>query len=362
MREGIWSGSGGLYPLKTFFRGNYWPFVCGRGMWGQKKTSGGGGVQMLAPGPGQTAVRARTGGSKGVASLPGGVAERAVERILPEAGARGSRMSLCPLQPSRDDQGPSVQESAKRETTSSTSTLSPPPPPPSVGTSSIRRHRNAAHKTGAVTSVLGKRKAASSARLVGSAARAAVSRCIVGRWVDVCSGAPAVRCGEWDAWLPNLCACLPRALPGLLERRLILFLDSGVEAARDLRQPDFLPFITAALSSLDSRVWEYLLHDSTLPKLRRQRIREAVLRRGLGVVGHIPIPADMCNRYVPDSIPSVANGRFSRVGPPSDKAVVMLHALRRQNLLFPLPPASTGPNQGGGVSPFKKCFINVLGL
>ena len=93
--------------------------------------------------------------------------------------------------------------------------------------------------------------------------------------------------------------CLPRAPPGLLERRLIQFLEWGVEAAKDLRQPDFLPIIATALSSLDSGVWESLLHDSTSPKLLMQRIREEVLRRGLGVVGNIPIPIDIWERYVP---------------------------------------------------------------
>ena len=43
---------------------------------------------------------------------------------------------------------------------------------------------------------------------------------------------------------------------------------------------------------------------------------------------------------------SVASRHFSGVGPPLDEAVVMLHALRRQNLLFPLPPGSPGPNGG----------------
>ena len=87
-------------------------------------------------------------------------------------------------------------------------------------------------------------------------------------------------------------ACLgPRRV--LLERRLIQSLDWGVEAARGLRQPDFLPLIATALSSLDSGVWESLLHDSTSPKLLMQRVREEVLSRGLGVVGNIPIPADI---------------------------------------------------------------------
>ena len=66
-----------------------------------------------------------------------------------------------------------------------------------------------------------------------------------------------------------------------------------MEAARDLRQPDFLPLIATVPSSLDSGVWESLLHNSTSPKLLMQRIRDDVLSRGLGVVGHIPIPADI---------------------------------------------------------------------
>ena len=65
------------------------------------------------------------------------------------------------------------------------------PPPPSAGTSSIRRLCIAAHRTGAVASVLGKRKATGPARLVGAAARAAVSRLVGGGSVGL--GAPAVR-------------------------------------------------------------------------------------------------------------------------------------------------------------------------
>ena len=76
-----------------------------------------------------------------------------------------------------------------------------------------------------------------------------------------------LRCAEWDVWLRDLRACLPRAPPGLSVRRLIQFLDWRVEAARDLRQPNFLPLVSTALSSLDSGVWESLLNDSTSPKL-----------------------------------------------------------------------------------------------
>ena len=63
-------------------------------------------------------------------------------------------------------------------------------------------------------------------------------------------------------------------------------------------------------------------------------------------MGHTPIPADIWNRYVPESFASVASPRFSGIGPASDEAVVMLHALRSQNVLFPLPPGSPGPNEG----------------
>ena len=107
----------------------------------------------------------------------------------------------------------------------------------------------------------------------------------VGRWAP-----ERVRCGEWDVWLRNVRACLLRAPPGLLERRLIQFLDWVMEAARDLRQPDFLPLIAAALSSLDSGVWESLLHDSTSPKLLMERIKEEVLRTGLGGGGEHTYP------------------------------------------------------------------------
>ena len=222
---------------------------------------------MPAPGPRQTAVDARTSGSKEMVSLPGGgVAMIAIERVPPEAGARGSRMSLWPLRLSRGDRNPSVLASAKAEKTSSTSMLSPSPP--------YRRHLFysslpiASHRKGAVVSVLGKRKAAGLARLVGAAAQAAVPAASeVVQWAR-----EHLWCGQWDAWLRDLRACLPRAPPGLLERRLIQFLDWGVEAARDLRQPDFLPLIAAALSSLDPGVWESLLHDSTSPKLLMQRI------------------------------------------------------------------------------------------
>ena len=108
-----------------------------------------------------------------------------------------------------------------------------------------------------------------------------------------------------------------------------------MEAARDLRLPNFLPSITAALSSLDSMVWKSLLHDSTSPKLLMQRIREEVLCRGSGVVGHIPIPPDVWERYVPESFASVASPHFSGVGPPSEEAVVMLHALCSQVFFLP---------------------------
>ena len=106
-----------------------------------------------------------------MASLPGEVLVRAVERVPPQAEAQGSRVSLWPLRLSRGARGLSVEVSGKREMTSLTSKLSPPPPPaPSAGTSSIRGLRIAAHRMGAVALVLGKRKAAGPARLVGAAA------------------------------------------------------------------------------------------------------------------------------------------------------------------------------------------------
>ena len=101
----------------------------------------------------------------------------------------------------------------------------------------------------------------------------------VSRWVRERLG-----CADSHTWLRSLHACLPRAPPGLLEWRLIQFLDCEVEVARDLHQPDFLIMITAALSSLDSGVSESLLHESTSPKLLLDRKRDEVLRKVLVVV------------------------------------------------------------------------------
>ena len=42
----------------------------------------------------------------------------------------------------------------------------------------------------------------------------------LGQWVR-----ERLRTGEWDGWLCSLRACLPRAPPGLLERRLLQFLE-----------------------------------------------------------------------------------------------------------------------------------------
>ena len=121
-----------VVSLKDMFPGRFWPFVCERRMWVQKKTSGGGGMRRPPPSPGQTAVDEMTGGSKVMASLlgggGGGVALREVERVPTEAGTRGSRMSLWPSRPCKGDRDPSVLADAGREKTSSTLMLSPPPP------------------------------------------------------------------------------------------------------------------------------------------------------------------------------------------------------------------------------------------
>ena len=65
VREGTWSGNGGLYPSKTCFRGTFWPYVCGKRMWVQKKTSGAGGMRRQPPSPRQTAVDGTKGGELG---------------------------------------------------------------------------------------------------------------------------------------------------------------------------------------------------------------------------------------------------------------------------------------------------------
>ena len=77
-----------VLSLKDISRGSYWPFVCGIKMWGQKKTSGGGGVEIQTPSPGLTVVSEGMGRGKEMARLPGGVVAGAVERVPAQAGRK----------------------------------------------------------------------------------------------------------------------------------------------------------------------------------------------------------------------------------------------------------------------------------
>ena len=178
----------------------------------------------------------------------------------------------------------------------------------------------------------------------------------LGQWVR-----ERLRTGEWDDWLCSLRACLPRAPPGLLERRLLQFLEWGRVAARNLRQQDFLRVLAVAFSLFGPDVWESLLHDSSSPKLLMQCIREEVLERGLGVVRRVDIPRDIWDSCVPGCFADLAGRQFSGIVPPSGDAVIMMRALRDHRLLFPLPSGWPGPN-GGVVAISKteeKCSLIV---
>ena len=125
---------------------------------------------MQTPTPGQAAIS--EGPNRGMEAASKVVC-RDEERHPRRTEAQGSRVPLWPPRLSRGARGVSVEVSARGERKLSTSMLTPPPP--SAVTSSIRRLHIAVQRTGAVVSVLGKRKAAGPSRLVGAAARAAVS-------------------------------------------------------------------------------------------------------------------------------------------------------------------------------------------
>ena len=142
----------------------------------------------------------------------GGLALRKEERAPTEAGTRGSRMSLWPSRPCKGNRGPSVLADVGRQRKSSTSMLSPPPPPvgrhllypsaPDRGTPDGCRRvglRGGGGRPGLWVRLPERQLPAKSA--MGRRAR------------------ERLRCGEWDAWLRDLRACLPMAPPGLLERR-----------------------------------------------------------------------------------------------------------------------------------------------
>ena len=193
--------------------------LCARKGCGSRRSPGGGWRDAEATAESR-ADRSRRdegggGGGKETANLPGGVTLREMERVPTEAGTRGSRMPLWPSRPCRGDRGPSVLADVGREKTSSTSMLSPPhrqAPPLSVGSGS--RH------TGRVRSRWSWERGKQQDRpgLWGGGGvrlpeRQFPAESAVGRWAR-----ERLQCGEWDAWLRDLRACLPRAPPGLLER------------------------------------------------------------------------------------------------------------------------------------------------
>ena len=149
---------------------------------------------------------------------------RGVETVPSEAGTRGAWRSLRSSRPCTGDRGPSVPADVAKERASSTLMPSPPPtrrqaPPPSVGSGSLHTGRVRSRRSwesGRRQDQLGFWVRLPERRFP---AALAVS---MGRWAR-----ERLRCGEWDAWLRELCTCLPRAPLGLLERRLIQFLEWG---------------------------------------------------------------------------------------------------------------------------------------
>ena len=90
--------------------------MCGRGMWGQKTSSGGGEVQMPTPGPGQPALDARTRGSK---ESP--------------AGGGGRRVLDVPLAFAAVEGRPESKRAGERQEREDAIDVDADPPPPPVG-------------------------------------------------------------------------------------------------------------------------------------------------------------------------------------------------------------------------------------
>ena len=118
-------------------------------------------------------------------------------RVLPLRGLLGGRTGLAhetrgPLRPLRLLRGAQVTGAGRGEMGGEeVIDVDADPPPASAAGSSIRRLRIAARKTGEVASVLGKRKAAGPARIVGAAARTVISRHVGA--TSVGAGAPSDR-------------------------------------------------------------------------------------------------------------------------------------------------------------------------
>ena len=122
---------------------------------------------------------------------------RGVRELCLWGGLLGGRTGLAhetrgPLRPLRLLRGPQFAGAGRGETGGGeVIDVDADPPPASAACSSIRRLRIAARRTGEVASVLGKRKAAGPARIVGAAARTAISRRVGAGLVG--AGAPSDR-------------------------------------------------------------------------------------------------------------------------------------------------------------------------
>ena len=180
--------------------------------------------------PGQVPNSVGWGRSKGEASPRDGVVRRGVESDPPRVRAQGSQV---PLRLFRLLRGAHLLSGVvgTRGGGSSTSMLSHPPlrqSPRLFGDSALRQTRRVRSRLFWERG----RQQAQRGLWVRLPARQSPAGSEVGRWAR-----ERLRCGDWDLWLRNQHACLPRAPPGLLERCLIQFLEREVEVARDLRQP-----------------------------------------------------------------------------------------------------------------------------
>ena len=229
----VWSGSGEACPLGTSFQRSSWPCASQTEILGRRRSLGDGRMEKEAPRLWPVPNRAETDWCDRETSPRGDLVRQEARSGRLPVGARGSRVPPWPLRPLRHARGLSGEVQNGDEATSSTSI----PPPPPLQRLPRPYDDSASRPIGRVRSRLfwaTRRPPDQRGLLVRLPERQFPAESEVGWWVW-----EHLRCGDWDEWSGNLRVCLPRAPQGLLEGRLIQFLEWGGEAARDLRQPDF---------------------------------------------------------------------------------------------------------------------------
>ena len=109
----------------------------------------------------------------------------------------------------------------------------------------------------------------------------------------------------------------------------------GARVAMDLGMVSVDERLLTALDALWGDVWSCVLRDSTSPVTLHLGLDPEVLAKGIGQVGHIPIPKFIWDLLAPLDFPHVAARDLGTMPVISPEGLIMARALVRDGVLKP---------------------------